>query len=260
MTNSTPVPVQRPDPRRKRAWWGCGCALIAPFAAVLICTGLYAFGLFNPLSIGLRLLGVSSLGDTDEAFAEAVVPPTVEVENAEVPERVEIDLGGGRDPIVVNPGSYNVVTGSTSSGQQIATATFTEADLLRLCNERSALCSTGDDRFRNATFDLRPGGGVVYVEVNAQVFWQRIGVVLRLNSDRTSFDVYGVDIAGTTYDPLSLPSLIPADARARIVEAVNEVETTGNDILQQISAQTGGQNYQLSDIIIDDNTLTIVMR
>ncbi|MBK9748145.1 MAG: hypothetical protein IPO91_15405 [Chloroflexi bacterium] len=41
---------------------------------------------------------------------------------------------------------------------------------------------------------------------------------------------------------------------------ITEFETRGNELLRQLSVQAGGGYYTLSEVIIDDQNLTVVLR
>ena len=49
-------------------------------------------------------------------------------------------------------------------------------------------------------------------------------------------------------------------AKAEISARVDEIATLGNDVLRQMAVQAGGTNYSLSEIIIDDTTLTVILQ
>jgi hypothetical protein len=59
-----------------------------------------------------------------------------------------------------------------------------------------------------------------------------------------------VDIGGALYDTP------PGDMSA----LVEDIERTGNDILNQLSLQASGSQYTLSEVRVDDSTLTLIMR
>lgn len=253
--------VERYAPARRgpQGWLiALGCVVTFSLGAVLLCAGFYATGRLVPLILSLG--GVENLGDTDELFSEPVVP-TPQVVNGTSPSRVTVDLGEfGSQSIEVDPRDFTLQVGSSTSGSQLATATFTEVGLLQLCNQRSTVCTGSDGRYRNASIDLRPGGAVVYADINTGMFWQRIGVVFRLDAGRTSLNVAGVDIDGVTYNPDTLPGLLPPDVRQQISGSVDEIEAAANDVLQQLVIQSSGQSYRLTDIIVDDTLLTLVLQ
>ncbi len=246
--------IERYDRRgSQRLQWGCGCALVGGFLALLVFTLLY---MFSPVLSGLAFQlvgGVPRVGDTGTVFENVVVPPTAVVQNPVSPPQVTINLGQyGRETINVDDQQYDFVTGSSETGTRIARASFTEAGLLALCAQQSPLCREGNDQYRSVQLDLRPGGAVIYADVNVGgLVWQRIGVVLQLDSTRTALQVAGIDINGGLYDYSALPP--------ELVRAVDEIARVTNDILRQLAVEAGGENYTLSEIVIDDSTLTLVL-
>jgi len=245
--------VERYTGRRNRPpnWMiGLGCLLTAAFGVIVFCAGLYTFGLFTPLI--LQLAGIDRIGETDDVFANAQPAAVPVVQDAVNPAQVTVNLGEYGE-LDLDSRDFTVTTGSGAGGAPLATASFTEPSLLALCNQRSTVCSGSDGRYRNAGIDLRSGGAIIYADVNiGSGLWQRVGVVLRLDASRTRFDLVGVDIEDVLYDPASAPG--------GIGDSVDEIEATGNDVLRQVALETGGQNYALSEVIIDDTTLTLVMR
>ena len=260
---ATGMRIQRIQPGRQRQiQWGCGCGVLAGFSVLLACIGLYAFGLLTPII--LSLAGVDRVGSTDDLLDTApIAAPTVALVDPVPQARAVFDLGSyGEEILSTNSINYTVITGNTgdsAAAPQIATATFNEAGLLEVCRQRSPVCRGEDSRFRNVRFNLRPGGAIVFTEVNAGVLWQRIGVVLRLTGQQ-SFEVIGVDIDGSTYDVGSLPAFIPAETRATINEAVADVDRIGNEVLDDLIVSTGSDNYRLQSIMIDDTQLVLTLR
>lgn len=254
------VRIQRPGKKQIGCGWKVvGCAFFAVFGSIFACAALYTVGALVPLV--LQLAGMRSLGSTEDLFDAVTPAPTVVVQGASNPQRVTIDLGSyGQEALNVDPAAYTFVTGSTDAGTQVAVATFTEQGLLDICNQRSTVCSGQNDRYRNVRFDLRPGGVVVYADVNAGILWQRLGVVLRLDSSSRRFNVLGVDIGGVTFDPATLPPFLSQEVKDGIAVAMVDIEREGNAVLNELELQTGGQSYTLSQITIDDTTLTVIMR
>lgn len=246
--------VQRYDYRRnRRIQFGCGCVGLFGFSVIMIFAGIYAFsGILLP--IVFQIAGVNRIGDTDDIFAQVAPAPTLApLQNAIVQSQAVASLGELGTQQLNSTSSYTVTTGNTDSGAQIVTAQFTEIGLLELCNQRDNFCTNGNGRFRNINFDLRPSGIVVYADVDTSILgWQRMGIVLRLDNTNTRVEVIGIEYSGSVYDPNSIPFDLGT--------TIDDIEQTGNDILQQAALTTGGSNYRLSYMIVDDNTLTVVMR
>jgi hypothetical protein len=230
--------------------WGCGCLLAGGFVALLAFILLYAIWP-NLTGAAVQLAGATRLGETSSVFQNAAVPPTAVVQNATSPQQVTVNLG--QTTVSIDPLAGDFVTGSSETGLPIARASFTEAQLMAICVQQSTICRDGNDQFRNPSIDLRPGGAVINTDVNISgLAWQRVGVVFQLDSTRTALHIVGIDINGGLYDYNTLPP----DLAGR----VDEINRMTNDVLRQLAVQTGGQSYILSEIIIDNTTLTIIFQ
>ncbi len=243
--------IQRAARRQRRSrWLGCGC-LGAAFGVVLV--GLVAVIVIVPALPGLaaRVAGLTARGSTDAVFADAP-PPAVQVENAATPPDAVVILGDyGQASLDAAAGYYSVVTGF-SGGVPTAVIGFTENSLMELCGLYADICDPTGGSFRNVRLDLRPGGAVVYADllVPGLSVWQPVGVVLRLDAARRQFVVVGVDLGGTLYD-------LPPDA---LGEQVTQLANAGNDLLRRLELQAGGGRYAQPEVLIDDQTLTLVLR
>jgi hypothetical protein len=245
--------VNRPLPPRRSnrtLWLACGCLAVLGFAVILV--GIITIFIVVPLLPGLALqtAGFSPKGNTAQVFANVPPQPTVQVQNPIIPTEAVINLGSFGSQNLPQTRDYTVEVGNTASGPT-ATVSFTEQGLMDLCYQRSDMCGSPNAQYRNPRIDLRPGGAIIYADVFIQDFgiWQPIGVVLRLDGSQRQFAVAGVDVSGTLYD---LPP-------TGLGETVVQIATTGNQILQQLSLQAGGGQYQLTQVLIDDTTLTLVM-
>jgi hypothetical protein len=171
---------------------------------------------------------------------------------------VTVDLGGvglGQETLATDPQLYNFTVGTSAGGQQAAMASFTEAGLMEICQQRTTFCgpNSSDPRFRNARIDLRPGGAVVYVDTTLPQFGSislPAGVVLRWDAPSRRVVVEGVDIGGQVY----------TGVQQSLTELIALVEGRMNDLIQQAAVQTGGGRFTVSDVIVDDSTLTLVLR
>ncbi len=254
-----PIKVERfKSRRRQRMTMGFGCFAVMGTGMVFLCALLYATGLLTTIVLGI--LGVRNIGETDTLF-EVTPVPTTAVQNINNQSLVIFDMGAyGEERLDTDPESITFVTGDDEVGNRVASVGFSEAGLLQLCRDRSPVCANGDGQYRNAYIDLRPNGAIVFVDINAGVFWQQVGIVLQLNDSRTVMRVVGVDINGSTYDPATLPQFLPAEARQSILNALTEVETVVNDLLQDIIVRNAGKNYRIDDVQIDNERLTLLMR
>lgn len=248
-----------PPVRRRRSnlpLIGCGClgtlgvlALILVIGAVLLLPRLPA--------LAASMFGLSSRGETEAFFTEATPLPPVELQNAVQPPQVTVNLGdyGGSQVISGTDSNYEVAVGTGPTGQETAVVTFMETGLMTLCQERSPICNGSDPRYQNPRIDLRPGGAVIYADVTVPTQFgftvqQTAGVVLQLDPSRRQFQFAGIDLGGTLYD--APPS--------EFGDTVAQFEQAGNDLLSQLSVNAGGGQLALSEVRIDDATLTLIMQ
>ncbi len=250
--------IRRYRRRPRRAQWGCAGLIGGGFVLLFACVLLYVTGVVTPLALGV--LGVDRVGDTDDLLAEAPASSAqITVVNPVVQAGASLDFGSyGQE--YIQPGNQNVTvrTGADEGGAAVADVTFNEAGLLALCARRTPICRGEDLRFRDPAVDLRPGGAVLYLDVQAGPVWQRVGLVLRLSA--AAVDVIGVDVDGSTYDPATLPPLIPAETRAQIQEAVREIERIGAAVVGDFRVMTGGATYDLQGVSINADTLELLLR
>jgi hypothetical protein len=244
----------RIERQRRRSNWpliGCGCgAALAGLLGVVVVGAVVLFALLPDIT--LRLNGFAPIGDTESLFSVSA-PPPVEIVNPVTPPEVVVDLGAyGSQEIPAATNDYTVVTGSSDTGAPLAVVSFDETQLMNLCYQSSEICRDGNPQYQNVRIDLRPGGAVVYADVTVPNIGiqQTAGVVLRLDATARQFQVAGVDIGGSLYDTP------PGDMSAM----VGDIERTGNDLLNQLSLQAGGSQYALSEVQVDDSTLTLVLR
>jgi hypothetical protein len=244
--------IQRPAGRSSLPYIGIGCA-----ALILICVITTIIGAIFLLprlpEITLQIAGFQPEGQTDAIFANVTPIPTIEVQNPTVPSEAIIDLGSyGTETLNPSRYDYTLTVGSGASGGQLAGLTFTETSLMALCAQRTTVCSGTGGVYRNGRIDLRSGGAVIYADVFVAQLgsWQNLGVVMRTDSTNRQIEVMGVDLNGTLYaaPPTELGSL------------VRDIAQTGNDILRQLALEANGERYNLSEIRIDDTTLTMIMR
>lgn len=244
----------QPPRRRRSSLLPLTCGCLATFGFLIVIT-VVAGIVFLPQIIS-GVTGLTPQGSTSELFDQVIVQPTPALQNASDPGQVTVDLGGyGQQTISSSPQLYDFTLGTGAGGEQVVTAAFTEAGLMQICQQRSTICSPNstDPRFRNARIDLRPSGAIVYLDTTLPELGSvalPAGVVLRWDAPARRVRVAGVDIGGTLYTT-------PPEA---LGETVGLIEQQMNDLIQQVAVQAGGGRYTLSDVIIDNNNLTVVMR
>lgn len=243
-------------PRRRRTSLlplACGClAALGVMGAVVVVGGI----LLLPQIIG-RVTGLTPQGQTAQVFAQVTPQPTVVLQNPTEPPQVTVDLGQyGQQTLNNNdPQLYNFTVGTAPSGQQEAQVTFTEAGLMQLCEQRSTVCgpNSTDPRFSSARIDLQPGGAIVYGDVTLPQTGNipfPAGIVLRWDQPTMQVVFAGVDFEGALY---TSPPQSLADTITTVTRQIN-------NLIQQAAVEADGGRYTISDVIVTDTTLTIVLR
>ncbi len=235
--------VQRYNHRRAgRVNYGClavffGLVLVIIVGLLLLIPALPA--------IGVRLLGFVPVGDTTTVFADVTPIAPVQIEGGFVPVQATINLGEyGSHDLPPTSDAYRLTVDPSG---QTATAAITEAGLLQLCG---AYCTQGGDQIHNVRIDLRPGGAVVYGDLDIPgVSSQTVGVVMQLTG-AARFSVAGVDLDGVLY-------AVPPEG---LGETVREVERIGNTLLQTATLQTDSGVFSLSEVYSDETAVTLVLR
>lgn len=81
-------------------------------------------------------------------------------------------------------------------------------------------------RLRDPWIDLKPGGAVVYADVDLEVGWQQVGAVFMLDASGRQLVLAGVDIDGRLYS---------APPAGEIADLVNQLESEGNRALRELT-------------------------
>lgn len=229
----------------------CGCVGIVAGVVLVVLIGIIVLLPALP-RLAAQAAGFTPKGDTQAVFTNAQ-QPTPNIQNPVAPLDAVLDVNQPDvGPLPADQNYYQVQTGTTDTGAPAASVTFTEANLMDLCRQRTTLCSDANSQFRNVRIDLRPGGAVVYADVQIPELpvQQAMGVVLRLDTSGRQFEVAGVDIGGSLFG-------IPSGA---LGDQVAQVAATGNTLLQQLELEAGGGQYRLSQVYIDDLTVTLLLQ
>ncbi len=240
--------VKRP---RRLPPLACGCLGGGALLAVIIIAGAL-FIVPNLPNIAMMLTGFQSRGTTETLFQDQQSEqPAAPLQDASTASQVVISAGPlGSRSFSGQSDTYSVTVGTTSGGSTAVQARFDEQGLLALCSQYSDICGSSNPQIRDATFDLKPGGGVIYAdalipEVNV---WQPIGVAITV-SDTNRIVIEGVDVNGTLYD-------VPPGA---LGDQMQQAESAINQAVQQLSMQVNGGQFNLSDIQISEDQLTLIL-
>jgi hypothetical protein len=238
--------------RPKWPYIGCGCLAVLAGLLLIVVVGALILITSRP-DLTLQIAGFQARGDTEAVFADITPMPTIDVQNAVQGQNATIELGQyGEQSLSPTLYDYTLTLGNSSSGSEVAVLTFTESSLMALCQQRTTVCSSNGTAYRNGRIELRPGGAVIYADVYVPQLasWMNLGAVMQLDTTNRQMAVVGVDVGGTLYEA-------PPNELGNII---NDMQQTGNDILRQLILEAEGERYHLSEMRIDDSTLTLVMR
>jgi hypothetical protein len=250
-----PRPEHRPRKSSGLRWLGCGCGAALAMLALLTLV-VVAVVLPNLPNLLAGIAGMTAQGRTADIFVETP-QPAVQLQNASAPAQVTLNLGqyGGVQTLANNSPYFDLAVGTDPTGAGTAVITFTEAGLNEACRQQVQMCAGADPNIRNVRIDLRPGGAVIYGDVSIPTPYgftldDTVGVVLQTAASRRNFQVVGMDWRGTLYDRP------PQEFEGTI----RELERTANDLVDQLTLDAGAGAMTLSEIVVDDTTLTLVMR
>ena len=222
----------------------CGC--IGILIGTLVVMGVALILLLPALpGLALQFAGFNRRGETATIFQNNA-PVAQPIIGAIQPVGVSVSAGSyGRFDLPAGAG-YQVTVGT---GQ--AAVAITEQALLDQCRLRSSLCGAGNGQFRNARFDFRPGGAVIYADAFIPTFnlWQTVGLVLEIDASGRQFAIAGVDVGGALY---SVPE-------SGLGAEIDEITRTANDALNQLSISISGNGYLLQSIRLDETTFTMLL-
>ncbi len=239
--------IERYQSRRSQGLSGCSCGLI--FIGLIVIIGVVIFILAPAIpSIGLRLAGFETI---DTNILQATPEPVPVIQNAQTTSNTTLSAGGYGSQFLPASSAYTIQTGIDSDGTDSAQITLSEGGIRTLCAQYTDVCTESASTFRNVTVDLGTGIGTISGEayISSLNTWQPISAVVSLTPNNR-IQVEAVNINGTLF-------AIPNN---EIGQQIREIQTTANQILGQLSLQTNGNSYRLSDIVVTETQLVATFR
>jgi hypothetical protein len=239
--------VERFNPRKKTnpLLMGCGCLFVGlMLSGVAVLVALLFFQ--EPIKAAvLQTVGLEEVGDVD-TILNNTAQPVPQLENPQPVEDIVLNAGDYSQTLDTSSSNdYTVVVGEVNEQPQLQIS-FDEAGLLAQCQQYSPICSSGSSQISNASFDFKPNAVIVRGQFQIPAV---SGLVVQVQNENR-LAVLGLEVAGSIFAPSS-PEQV-----ALIEDAAAQV----NGLLQNLTAQTGGASYTLSNIIIDETTMTLIMR
>ena len=239
---------------KRRQWLLPGCGIVLLVLVVLVVIGA-------PAALALRLAGLRSEGDTADYFQRQAITvlPTIQwfnsaaqpVELTPTPAATSVDgesvdteqTAAGPQPleeVVVDvwflgqPETFaasevyaeRLERGSLEDEPVAYFIEYDEAGLNTYLETWFGAYAASQLPLRNPWIDLKPGGAVVYAEVNLEVGWQEVGAVFTLDENGRQFVLNGLDVDGRFY---SLPP------QGEVANLAYQLETEGNRALQDLT-------------------------
>ncbi len=138
--------------------------------------------------------------------------------------------------------------GRTTGGQVAYFIEFDEAGLNQYLNYWFGAWAKQNTHLRNAYMDLKPGGVIVYGEVDLGTRWQRAGAVFSLDESGRQFVFAGVDMAG---------ELLAAPPYGPLTEGIKALTENGNRALRELRFIDPEGDLYIQQIVLSDNTAQI---
>ena len=263
---------------KRRKWLLPGCAVtLLLLLVVLVITGA-------PAALALRLAGLRSEGNTVDYFQKKAIAvlPTIQwfnsaaqpVESTATPaasvaageSAVEEQSPAGPQPleeVVVDvwflsqPETFDasqvfaerLERGSLDDDQVAYYIEYDEVGLNTYLNTWVGAYAASQLPMRNPWIDLKPGGAVVYAEVDLEVGWQEVGAVFVLDESGRQFLLSGLDVGGRYY---SLPP------EGEVADLAHQLETEGNRALQDLTFIDPAGSLTVQSINLTEDNVRIL--
>lgn len=238
--------IERYSTRQKNRS-GCGCLLLLVGISTIITIIMIVLLPAIP-AIGLRLAGFQPI---DQPLTQATAESIPVINSAQNASQVIISAGSYGQRTISASSAYTMQIGTDAAGAAIAQVTLTESGLATLCNQYTDGCTNSGSAFRNASVNLQNGWAIISGDafIGSLNTWQSLSVIVSVNTNNT-VNVDGVEIGGTVF---AIPD-------GELGQRIGDIQSTANQALQQLSVQSNGQTYRLSDIIITETQLVATFR
>ena len=225
---------------------GCGCGMGIFLALFVVGVVLVLFLPAVP-ALGLRIAGFEPVAETEKVFETGDVDTVIPLVDATAGSQFAVSYAGERRIVSGVP----ITIGTSEAGQAQVQVTFNESNIISLCNQYSAFCTSSGSRVRNVRVDFRSGGAILQADVyiTQLASWQSVNAVVTI-SDDNQLVVEGVDVGGVLYE---FPD-------GELGELVRDIEWQANDFLHGATVEVNGEIYRLSSVVIDDDSLVLVLR
>jgi hypothetical protein len=261
----------------RRKWAFIGCAVLVVLMAGILLVG-------TPAAIALRLAGFRSEGRTGDFLNQraSTVPPTIQWSGQPAPPPTPTAPADGSAPAAAAPAGSGGPSDSGSLDRIVVDiwflsrpTAFSASDTYARRLERARIGDgtlayylefdqagintylntwfgryvAQEKRVRAVSLDLKPGGAIVYAEVDLEVGWQRVGAVFMLDASGRQLILAGVDMDGRLYST-------PPDGQ--IASLVARLESESNRALRELTFVDPAGRLTIQSISLDEDRVQIL--
>jgi hypothetical protein len=239
--------IERYQPHRRRGFSGCSCGLITISGGIILALFVVLIAPAFP-SIGLRLAGFQPI---EKSISRSTAEPIPIIQSAKTTSQVILSAESYGQRTITQSSAYTMQTGTNDDSANIAQITLTENGLLTVCGQYTDLCTATGSQFRNAMVDLQNNGATISGEafISSLNTWQPIAVIISI-TPTNEFQIDGVEVNGTLF---GIPD-------GELGQQLHDIQQTANQALRQLTLQSNGETYRLSDITITETQLVATFR
>ena len=239
--------IERYQSGRSQGMSGCSCGIITLGLITIVAVVVILIAPALPI-MGLQLAGFQPI---DDIVVDSKIESAPAIYSTQNLSQVILSAGARGQQNVRQSSAYTMQIGTDDQGSEIAQITISEAGILALCNSYADSCSASGTPFRNGEVNLQNNHAIMSGEAFIQSLntWQPIAVIVSLTSTN-SIDIKGIEVNGELF-------LIPEN---ELGQRIHDIQSVANEILFNLTMQSNGKTYRLSDITISETHLVATFR
>jgi hypothetical protein len=239
--------IERYQARGKRGFSGCSCGLITIGGGIILAILVVLIAPAFP-SIGLRLAGFQPI---EKTINQSPPEPIPVINSAQTTSQVVLSAGSYGQQTINQSSAYTMQIGVDDNNRDVAQITMTENGILTICGQYTDLCTTTGDQFRNVAVNLQNNRATISGEafILSLNTWQALSAIVSITTEN-KIVIDGVEVNGTLF---GIPD-------GELGQQLRDIQTNANGALRQLTLQSNGETYNLSDITITETQLVATFR
>ena len=239
--------IERYQSGSRRGNSGCGCGLITMGGGIILAIVMVLIAPALP-AFGLRLAGFQAIEKPITQSTPEAIPL---INSAQGASQVILSAGSYGQEIISQSSAYTMQIGTDENNNGIAQIATTESGILSICAQYTDLCTTTGDKFRNVAVNLQNNRTAISGEayIPSLNTWQALSVIVSVTADNAII-IDGVEVNGTLF---GIPD-------GELGQQLRDLQTGANEALRQLTLQSNGTSYRLSDITITETQLVASFR